>query len=247
MLKKNKNIILISGICGDIGSYLAKHFLKKGFLVLGLDINPNPPLGLRGLSNLHIFECDLTDAEAVSLQVEMLTKLFGRISILINNGGLIFSHPVISYTDGKIKGHNSKDWDRVLYACLSSAFYLSTAFVEKAVGEKGVIINISSISANGNPGQSAYSAAKGGMNSLTLSMAKELGPLGIRVAAIAPGFFDTQSTHNALNPDIIKKIKKMIPLRRLGSLVDLASAVDFIVENNYFSGAILELNGGLSI
>jgi len=111
----------------------------------------------------------------------------------------------------------------------------------------GVIINISSISAYGNSGQSAYSAAKGALNSMTISQAKELGVFGIRVAAIAPGFIDTPSTLKAMGEDGLKKIRKSIPVRRLGLVSEVCHAVIFIVENQYFTGAVLNLNGGLSI
>ena len=130
---------------------------------------------------------------------------------------------------------------------LSSVFYCSVNVVEQMINKriKGVIINISSISANGNADQSAYSAAKAGVNALTAVWSRELGAFGIRTASIAPGFFETESTHKALNDKIIEKIKSEIPLRKLGKPEELAKAVRFIIENDYFNGKILELDGGM--
>jgi 3-oxoacyl-[acyl-carrier protein] reductase len=112
---------------------------------------------------------------------------------------------------------------------------------------KGVVINLSSISANGNAGQSAYSAAKAGVNALTRTWAKELGGVGIRFVSIAPGFLDTPSTQTALSEAILTKLKQQIPLRRLGEVEHIYQAVRFIVENDYLNGTVLEVDGGLVI
>ena len=112
---------------------------------------------------------------------------------------------------------------------------------------KGVVISISSISASGNPGQSAYSAAKAGVNALTRTWAKELGALGLRFAAIAPGFLDTDSTRSALSEAILTRLQQQIPLRRLGAPETIYQSARQIVENDYITGTVLEVDGGLSI
>jgi 3-oxoacyl-[acyl-carrier protein] reductase len=113
--------------------------------------------------------------------------------------------------------------------------------------KKGVIVSISSISANGNPGQSAYSAAKAGVNALTSTWAKELGPLGLRFAAIAPGFLDTPSTRAALSEAIIARLQQQVPLRKLGDVEHIFLALRHIIENDYLTGTVLEVDGGLVI
>src|SRR5207302_51691 len=145
--------------------------------------------------------------------------------------------------------HDFEAWNKVLSATLSSVFFVSAHCARQmvAAGRPGVIINISSICAAGNAGQAAYSAAKAGVNSMTMALAKELGSLRIRVAAIAPGFLDTASTRRALSEDALGKIRKSIPLRKLGQPSHLYHAIKFIIENEYFHGKVLELDGGLTL
>jgi 3-oxoacyl-[acyl-carrier protein] reductase len=106
---------------------------------------------------------------------------------------------------------------------------------------------MSSISARGNAGQSAYSAAKAGVNALTRTWAKELSGLGLRFVSIAPGFLDTSSTREALSDANLTKLKGQIPLRRLGEAEHVYQTVRFIVENDYVNGTVLEIDGGLVI
>jgi 3-oxoacyl-[acyl-carrier protein] reductase len=116
-----------------------------------------------------------------------------------------------------------------------------------AAKKRGVLINISSICASGNPGQAAYSAAKAGLNGLSMALAKELGPFGIRVVSLAPGFIDTPSTQNAISAELLGRVRKNTPLKRLGTPEEIVSAVRFILENEYFTGRTLQIDGGLTI
>jgi 3-oxoacyl-[acyl-carrier protein] reductase len=109
------------------------------------------------------------------------------------------------------------------------------------------MINISSIAAQGNIGQSAYSASKAGLEAFTVVLAKELGPVGIRAAAIAPGFMDTSSTHQIMNPSYLSNLVKSIPMRKLGKDSEIAKSVKFIIENEYYTGKILSIDGGLNL
>lgn len=239
--------VLITGVCGDIGSHLASHFLGKGHRVLGFDVSRQPPAGCRDNPRLNFVSCDLTDAKAAAAEIEAFIAQQGPVRILINNLGLIFSHPVLSFVDGQMQGHSASDFDRVVSVSLNAAFYVTVACVKHMLPDGGVVVNISSVCARGNPGQSAYSAAKAGLNGLTVSQAKELGPMGVRVAAIAPGFIDTSSTRRAMSPDALKKIERSVALRRLGNLEELTHAVQFVVDNSYFTGTVLELDGGLTL
>jgi 3-oxoacyl-[acyl-carrier protein] reductase len=132
---------------------------------------------------------------------------------------------------------------------LNSVFYMTSHMVDNMVAKKmqGVIINISSISAQGNVGQSAYSATKAAVEALTKTWAKELGMFKIRSACIAPGFFDTPSTRESLNENMLEQWKKNVPLKRLGVLDELYSGVEFIIRNDYYNGKILQIDGGLTI
>lgn len=241
--------VLVTGAAGDIGSALVECFLKRGHRVLGLDISTKMPEGFPHHDRFSYYPCDLTDTTATAGGISAFVAKYGAIQIVINNVGLIYNCPIVSYSDGELKTHPLENWDKVLAVTLTTAFNVTRLCLPSILenGEGGVVINISSISANGNPGQSAYSAAKGAINSMTISQAKELGPLGVRVAAIAPGFIDTPSTLKAMGPEALKKLRRAIPLRRLGQVTEVCHAVVFIVENQYFTGSVLELTGGLSI
>jgi 3-oxoacyl-[acyl-carrier protein] reductase len=110
-----------------------------------------------------------------------------------------------------------------------------------------VIVNISSVSAKGNAGQSAYSAAKAGLEALTKVWAKELAPLGIRCFAIAPGFCDTESTHKAISERMLQETVGRVPIKRLGTAQEIASFVIAGIENDFLNGKILEVDGGLVV
>ncbi|MCL4170058.1 UNVERIFIED_CONTAM: hypothetical protein GTU68_006259 [Idotea baltica] len=110
----------------------------------------------------------------------------------------------------------------------------------------GVIINISSISRAGNIGQSNYAASKSAVVAMTSTWCKELARYGIRAVAIAPGFIKTEMTSN-IPEEIIKKIESGIPLKRLGEPNEIASGVLFAIENDYFNGRVLEIDGGFRL
>jgi 3-oxoacyl-[acyl-carrier protein] reductase len=142
-----------------------------------------------------------------------------------------------------------EEWRQVLGANLDSVFFMTVCVVAQMIAErrKGVIVNISSVAAAGNAGQTAYSAAKAGVNAMTATWAKELGPLGVRVVAVAPGFMDTPSTRAALSDSLLKEVERRAPLRRLGRPEEVAQAVVSAIENDFFHGKVLELDGGLIV
>jgi 3-oxoacyl-[acyl-carrier protein] reductase len=110
---------------------------------------------------------------------------------------------------------------------------------------KGVVVSLTSVCAKGNAGQSAYSAAKAGVEALTRVWAKELGPLGLRFVAVAPGYIDTPSTRSAVPDEILDTLKRETPLRRLGHPEHVAQAIRFAIENDMLTATTLEVDGGL--
>jgi 3-oxoacyl-[acyl-carrier protein] reductase len=174
---------------------------------------------------------------------------FKAAHVLINNAGILYSAPLVKIGAGGIEKHDIAMWNRVLSTDLSSVFYMTSCVVEKMITTrtKGVIVNISSVSAAGNAGQSAYSAAKAGVNALTATWAKELSVMGIRVVGIAPGFIETESTKEALSDATLQETVKKVPLRRLGKPEEIAQGVVSVIENDYFNGKVYELDGGLVI
>jgi 3-oxoacyl-[acyl-carrier protein] reductase len=242
-----KNVIITGGTKG-IGRAIAGAMLDEGANIAVFDIDT---AGLDDFKNNHPdaygYECDLTDPDQVEKSVDELYKEFGRIDVLVNNAGLLYNSPLIRFAPGGIQKHNYKMWDKVLRTNLSSVFYTTTNVAEKMILKrtKGVIANISSVCASGNRGQSAYSASKAGVNALTATWAKELGMMGIRVVGIAPGYTDTISTHDVMNEEALKEIKKDVPLRRLGTADEISAGVLAVIKNDFFNGKVFELDGGL--
>lgn len=244
-----KNAIVTGGLSG-LGKSIVERLCCEGANVAVFDIDPE---GFNKIKSEHqdafFYHCDVTDIDQVEKSVNTYFEKVGHIDILINNAGILYNEPLIKLSPKGIEKHNIKMWHKVLETDLSSVFYMTTNVVEKMIQKrtKGVIINISSVCAAGNAGQSAYSAAKAGVNALTATWAKELGVFGIRTAAVSPGFFNTKSTHNVMNESILKEIIKEIPLRRLGKAEEVAEGIISIIKNDYFSGNVLEITGGLVI
>lgn len=236
--------VLVTGAAGEMGAALITDLLADGWNVCGLDLKSPTDLEAQEFS---FQECNLADGAETEKKIEIFHERFGPFDAVINCAGLIANSPLISLVDGKFAHHDFKLWDQILASCLSSAFHVTacTALKMASTGHKGVIINISSICSHGNPGQAAYSAAKAGLNGLTAALAKELGPMGIRVVALSPGYFDTASTRANVTDAKLKDIKRAVPLRRLGRLEEVTATVKFILANQYVNGRVIELDGGL--
>lgn len=243
---QDKNIIITGG-GGGFGKYLSNYFAEIAKQVIVIDKNKESFVAFKDIKNIKCYKCDLIDPELTSKVVLKIYKDFPNTEILINNAGYIHSELLFNFFNKVNKKHSIENWNNMINVNLSSVFYCTVNVIEQMINKriKGVIINISSISAGGNAGQSVYSAAKAGVNALTVTWSRELSMFGIRSAGIAPGFFETPSTRKALSEKIINKIKTEIPLRRLGKLDELAKGVKFIIENDYFNGKILEIDGGM--
>lgn len=241
--------IIITGGAGSVGSFLAREFSELGCGVIIIDRNEEQVKNVSAKKNIKGYVCDLTNFEETSKCVHRIFQENPGISVLLNNAGLIYSAPLINLLSASDRRHDFLQWQNVIDANLTSVFNVGVNVIDKMIREKtkGLVINVSSISANGNPGQTAYSAAKAGVNALTATWSKELFMLGIRVAGISPGFFDTTSTRNALSESNINKIAQRIPSQRLGKPEELFNAIKFIIENDYFNGKVLQIDGGLVI
>jgi len=238
--------ILIPGGCGGLGYALLNHYRNTKHHCIVLDQNEESLKNLRTEFNeFEFIRCDLTDEKKLQTTFD---EIFGKFKIIavVNVVGWIHSQPLVKLNGADFISHSLSEWQKVLELNLTAPFLTTklaaVQFLKRKT--KAVIINVSSISAQGNPGQIAYSAAKAGLESFTSVAAKELGPLGIRCACIAPGFFDTPSTQAALSETQLNKIKSATPLRRLGAPEDFAMAVQWILENGFFNGKTLPLDGG---
>jgi len=246
---KEKKIIVTGGVSG-IGRRVLDKLVEESAVIGVFDIDKN---GLNKLKktnrNIYCKVCDVTNYLDVESAVNEFYNEFNGIDILVNNAGILFSSPLVSFSATGVKKHDIESWHKIIDINLNSIFYLTVNVVEKMIlnRTKGVIINISSVSSAGNAGQSAYSAAKAGVNALTATWAKELGMMGIRVVAVAPGYTDTDSTNHVMSESNLKQVINEIPLRRLGKPEEIADAILFAIKNDFLNAKVLEIDGGLII
>ncbi len=249
-MRINEAKILVTGAGRGIGKFLALGLIEKAAKVFVIDNNKQLTDDLiKSHPSLVVFEGDITDASVVEKTILEIFEKHGGINVCINNAGIIHSEPLVNLLSKTDKKHSIANWKKVIDLNLNAVFYISSNVVERMIlkKEKGVIINISSISAQGNVGQSVYAATKAAVEALAKTWSKELGMFNIRAVSIAPGFFNTPSTKESLNEHMLQKWQKAIPLGKLGELQELLSAVEFIIQNDYFNGKTLAVDGGLTI
>lgn len=240
-------IALVTGGAQGLGLAIARRLASDGATVVVADRNADLLADLP--QELESVAMDVTEPEQVKTVVAGIVQRHGRLDILINNAGVIFSEPFVNIMNPVGIMHDYGRFRASLTINLDSVFIVTAAVVEHMIKlrTKGAIINISSISACGNEGQTAYSAAKAGVNAMTVTWSKELGRWGIRSNAIAPGFVATDSTRQALSETALKHIQSNTPLRRLGLAEEVAQAVIALIENDFINGTVLDVNGGLRI
>ena len=230
---------MISGATREIGKAIAEAFLLLGDNVSACSRHEPIPIKEASTNSLQC-RCDASVPKQVAHFIETAVDHFGPIDVLVNNAGINQgkSSPLMS----------SESWDEVIRTNLYGTFHLCRAATSGLIkNQAGVILNVSSVAGvTGNRGQANYSAAKGGVNALTLTLAKELGPFGIRVNAVAPGFIETDMT-NDLPPKAKQLVRRSVPLRRFGSVSDVASLVTFLCspQASYITGQIIRIDGEL--
>lgn len=181
---------------------------------------------------------DISKFEVAESLVEQTIEKFSKIDVLVNNAGIT--------RDGLVLKMKEQDFDDVIDINLKGCFNLIRFTSPYMVRQKsGSIINMTSIvGVSGNAGQVNYAASKAGIIGLTKSVAKEIGSRGITVNAIAPGYIDTEMTQ-ALPEKIRKEWEKQIPMRKFGTVEDIAEACLYLAEQKYMTGQVLQINGGL--
>jgi 3-oxoacyl-[acyl-carrier protein] reductase len=182
---------------------------------------------------------DIQDFEKVKVWIEEVKEAFGRLDILINNAGII--------RDAALMLMSEEDWDAVLDTNLKGIFNASRNCIVTFLKQKsGCVINISSINADfGLARQINYSASKGGMNSFTKALAREVAGYGIRVNAVSPGLIETEIIQD-VKDKYKDEILQRIPLGRIGQVADVANCVKFLLskEASYITGQIIRVDGG---
>ena len=187
--------------------------------------------------NIDIFKADVSKREDVKQMIKYTINKYGKIDVLINNAGISENKLFTDVTD--------EDWQKIINTNLYSAFCVTQEVVPNMIRQQqGCIINISSVwGMVGASCETLYSIAKAGMDGMTKSLAKELGPSNIRVNSIAPGIIYTDMNKNLTQKDI-DNIKQEIPLERIGKTNDISKCVEWLIDDKYTTGQIISINGG---
>lgn len=247
MQPSSGRLAVVTGAGGALGFHIVAHFLGTGRTVLAIDRDTRALSSLAGHERLNVVTADLCDPASLDEALAIIPKS-EPIGLLVNAVGFILNDPVLAIRGAKLRRHSIEAWRQVLDANLTAPFVACVAIAERmARTGGGCIINFSSVTAKGNPGQAAYSAAKAGVEGLTRALAQELGAYGIRVNAISPGFIDVQSTREALSSDQIAAKTAQSPLNRLGRAEEIAVAIDAIEANAFMTGVVLPVDGGVRI
>ncbi len=253
-MKIKDKTIVITGAGRGIGRALAVRFATQGAHIALLDMNATDlaasaqqcaELGVRAKA----YTVDVSREADIAAALDAVVSDFGSLDVIINNAGIVKDALLIKVKDGEVVGKMSlEQWRAVIDVNLTGVFLCAREAAERMIklAKGGVIINISSISRHGNAGQSNYSAAKSGVASMTVVWAKELARYGIRVGSIAPGFTHTDILAS-MKPEVLEKVIAPVPLKRLGQPDEIAHAAQFIIENDFFTGRCLDLDGGLRL
>jgi 3-oxoacyl-[acyl-carrier protein] reductase len=247
-------VIVITGGGRGIGRALAQAFAGRGANLALLDMSADDLATTQKLcteSGVKVctYQCNVAQEEQVTQTFTQIAQDFGRIDALINNAGITRDALLVKVKDGQVTGAMSMaQWQAVIDVNLTGVFLCGREAATHMIkfGNGGVIINISSISRAGNAGQSNYSAAKAGVAAMAVTWAKELSKYGIRTGVIAPGFTKTDIL-NDMKPEVLERTLAAVPLKRAGVADEIAHGAIFILTNDYFTGRVLEIDGGLRI
>jgi NAD(P)-dependent dehydrogenase (short-subunit alcohol dehydrogenase family) len=247
----NEKVSIVTGGASGLGNGAARRLLAAGCRVAMFDVNQDKGRSAEAEfgESSRFFEVDVTDPDSVEAAVAAVAELWGSIDVLVNAAGIAPAQRVVS-RDGTL-------FDLELFKLVVSVNLIGMFDVIRQTagvmsrnepgpdGERGVIVNVASIAAfDGQVGQAAYSASKGGIVGMTLPIARDLGPLGIRVVTIAPGIMDTPLLAGA-PPELRESLGKIqVFPQRLGTAEEFAPLVQAIVENPMLNGEVIRLDAG---
>lgn len=243
-----KRVALVTGASRGIGKAIAMRLAREGRHVVLLARSEGPLAEVKALieaegkGSASVLAADISDPKAFAAAVEGVATAQGRLDILVNNAGIT--------KDGLMLRMSDEDWDAVINTNLTSAFVAIRAAARAMMKNRfGRIVNISSTSGLvGNAGQANYAAAKSGLLGLSKTIARELGSKGITCNVVAPGFIETDMTHNL--PEQVKEgVMGMIAVKRFGKAEDIAAAVSYVAsdEAGFLTGQTICVDGGMTM
>lgn len=240
-----KNII-VTGSSRGIGKCLVENLAKEGNNVL-LNYNKSEKQALQIQRELkeegfliEIFKADVSKKSEVKKMIDYALNKWGYIDVLINNAGIAKLNLFQNVTE--------EEWDEIINTNLKSAFCATQLVLPSMINRKnGLIINISSMwGLVGASCETIYSISKAGIDAMTKSLAKELGPSNIRVNSVAPGIIDTDM-NSFLDEHIKTELKDETPLGKIGKPIDIYRCVKWLIEDEFTTGQIISVNGGYVI
>jgi 3-oxoacyl-[acyl-carrier protein] reductase len=246
-MRLKHKVSIITGAAQGIGLATALKFAEEGATVIVCDMKPegvDSAVALvrsRGAQTMG-FTLNVTDRPALDLMVATVKERFSSIDVLVNNAGIT--------RDARLQKMTLEQFDSVIDVNLRGVFHASQAVLPAMVEQhSGVILNASSVvGIYGNFGQTNYAASKFGVIGFTKTWSRELGPKGIRVNAVAPGFVETPIL--ATIPDkVMQQMREQVPLHRLGRPEEIANVYAFLAsdEASYINGAVIEVSGGMTV
>lgn len=248
-MKLKDKIAIVTGGAGGIGKKITEVFLAEGASVNIFDVNEaegektiSEFSKIYGGSSIKFFRVDITSESSVKEAINKIIEEQEKIDILVNNAGITLDNLVLRMS--------LEDWKRVIDINLTGAFICSKYTVKHMMKKRsGKIVNIASIvGVHGNAGQANYSSSKAGLIGLTKTLAKELAGRNILANAVAPGYIETDMTKK-LSDKVKEKLMEVIPIKRLGTIDDVAKTVLFLSsgDSDYITGSVISLDGGMGI
>ena len=247
-------VVAITGAGQGIGRAIAEMFAAEGAHIALIDLKAEGLAAAReACEKLGVtargYTANVAEEAPVDATMAAVVKDFGRFDGLVNNAGITKDALLVKAKDGEIVSRMSlEQWNAVIGVNLTGVFLCGRGAAEQMIrcGNGGVIVNISSISRAGNGGQTNYSATKAGVVAMAEAWGKELARYNIRTGSVAPGFTRTEILA-AMKPEVLEKAVAPVPLKRLGDTSEIAKAVRFIFDNDYFTGRCIDVDGGLRI
>ena len=243
---------IVTGAASGIGRCIALEMARAGAKVVAGDLDMD---GLKNLvteavelpGEIYGLHLDVANESSVKDFLPLASSKIGYANTLVNNAGILRDGLLVTQDEeGWLRKLPTAQWKRVIDVNLTGAFFMAREFTALAIEQNispALIINISSVTRSGNPGQSNYSASKAGLDADTRTWALELAAFGFRVAGIAPGLTNTPIL-SRVSPDALAEMTATIPLGRIAEPYEIWQAARFIIECDYFTGSIIDVDGG---